>query len=380
MHPTLRGCAPVAAILALAACAGGSASPASSPSAASSNPASVPVSAPARPSGASPTGAPSGNIASGTSAIPSVPAGQTVRITIATGVPSAAFTPIWVALDKGYFKKYGLDVKHERVEGVVQAQAIMADEVQIGVVGGTEVLDTRVGGSDLISIKDLTRSPVFEIHAPPSTKTLDELRGKTIAITRPGSSTDMATRVILANHHLAPDQDVKLLAANNMPGILAALQTGQVQAGTMSPPTTVKATEAGFPKLVSAVDEHVPIPQGTIVLRKSYADSHPAVVYAYLKGLEEGTRDFFNNPSTAIAAIAKYTESSQSTAKGAYEAVRPAMDPIGLVDPEGFRTIQKYGKNTKTRELDVTQAFDNHFLQALKDSGFINNLAIKSGS
>ncbi|MFI5269266.1 MAG: ABC transporter substrate-binding protein, partial [Chloroflexota bacterium] len=169
-------------------------------------------------------------------------------------MPSAVFTPVWIAIDKGYFKQHGLDVKLEQIEGVTQAQAIIAGQVPIGNVGGTEVLDSRVGGADLIGILQGTDSPVFEIHAPPAVTNVDDLKGKTIAITRIGSSTDLATRVILENHGLKADQDVKLLGVNNMPGILAALQTGQVQAGTMSPPTTAKANAAGFPKLASALD------------------------------------------------------------------------------------------------------------------------------
>src|SRR5690348_9407223 len=61
---------------------------------------------------------------SAAAAIPTIPASQPVHITIATGVPSASFTSIWIALEKGYFKAHGLDVKHERIEGVIQSQAI----------------------------------------------------------------------------------------------------------------------------------------------------------------------------------------------------------------------------------------------------------------
>jgi NitT/TauT family transport system substrate-binding protein len=366
MKAPLRVPSAIAVLALLTGCGGSAAAPASS------------VAPSARASAPAASAAASAKASAAAGAIPTIPADKPVSITIATGVPSASFTGIWIALDKGYFKDHGLDVQHERLEGVVQSNAIMADEVQIGTVGGTEILDTRVGGSDLVAIQQGTESPTFEIHAPKSITNLDDLKGKTLAFTRPGSSTDLATRVILANHHLQAGTDVKLLAANNMPGILAALETGKVQAGTMSPPTTIKADQAGFPKLAGALDEHVALQQGLIVVRKSYADAHPAVVYAYLEALMEGVRDFFNTPQVAIDAIAKYTKSDQKTAKEAYDAMKPALDPVGIVDPAGFVTVQKYGKNTKTRELNVNDAIDNHFMQALKDSGFIAKLGIKA--
>jgi NitT/TauT family transport system substrate-binding protein len=362
-------------LLALSGCGSAAAPAASSPSAKPSAAASASAVAGAKPAA---SGSASAKPAASAGAIPSIPAGQTVDLTTATGVPSAVFTPVWIAIDKDYFKQYGLNVKLEQIEGVTQAQAIIAGQVPIGNVGGTEVLDSRVGGADLIGILQGTDSPVFEIHAPPAVKNIDDLKGKTIAITRVGSSTDLATRVILQNHGLTADKDVKLLAANNMPGILAALQTGQVQAGTMSPPTTDKANAAGFPKLASALDEHVPLQQGLLVTTKHYADQHPEVVYAYLKAYYDGLRDFFNNPQLAVTTIAKYTKTDQKTAQEAYDAMKPAMDPIGLIDPRGFETVQKYGHNTKTRSLKVADAYDNQFVKALQDSGFIKNLDIHS--
>ena len=362
-------------LLAMAGCGSGAAPAASSPSAKPSAAASASVAASAKPAA---SGSASVKPAASAGAIPTIPAGKTVDITTATGVPSAVFTPVWIAIDKDYFKQYGLNVKLEQIEGVTQAQAIIAGQVPIGNVGGTEVLDSRVGGADLIGILQGTDSPVFEIHAPAATKNIDDLKGKTIAITRVGSSTDLATRVILQNHGLTADKDVKLLAANNMPGILAALETGQVQAGTMSPPTTAKANAAGFPKLASALDEHVPLQQGLLVTTKHYADQHPEVVYAYLKAYYDGLRDFFNNPQLAVTTIAKYTKSDQKTAQAAYDAMKPAMDPIGLVDGKGFQTVQKYGHNTKTRSLKVADAYDNQFVKALQDAGFIKDLGIHS--
>jgi NitT/TauT family transport system substrate-binding protein len=365
-------------LIALSGC--GSASPTSAAPASAKASATTANGAPASPASAKPSSAAASDTpaSAAASAIPSISAGQTVSITTATGVPSAVFTPVWIAIDKGYFKEHGLDVKLQQIEGVTQAQAIIAGQVPIGNVGGTEVLDSRVGGADLIAILQGTDSPVFEIHAPKATTNIDDLKGKTIAITRVGSSTDLATRVILQNHGLTAGQDVKLLAVNNMPGILAAMETGQVQAGTMSPPTTAKANAAGFPKLVSALDEHVPLQQGLLVTTKKYADAHPEVVYAYLQAYYDGLRDFFNNPNLAISTIAKYTKSDQPTAKEAYEAMKPAMDPVGVVDPRGFKTVQKYGHNTKTRQLNVADAYDNQFVQALQGSGYIAKLGIKS--
>src|SRR5579885_1662302 len=280
-------------------------------------------------------------------AIPSIPAGQKVKITTATGVPSVVFTPMWLAADEGLFAKYGLDVQLDNIEGVKQATAIIAGDVQIGNVGGAEVLNSQANNANMVAIEETTASPLFEIHADPSITKVEDLKGKVIAITQNGSSTDMATRVMVKNAGLNPDTDVKLLNASNMPGIVAALSSKNAQAGTVSPPTTVKATAAGFPKIASAVDEHVPLQNNLVVTMKSYADQHPEVVYAYLKAILEANKFYLDQPDATVKVIAKHMDSDEATAKAAYDAMKPALEQVGVVQEDGLKTVQTYAPNPK---------------------------------
>jgi ABC-type nitrate/sulfonate/bicarbonate transport system substrate-binding protein len=162
-----------------------------------------------------------------------------------------------------------------------------------------------------------------------------------------------------------------------MPGILAAMVSKNVQAGTVSPPTTVKATAAGFPKLAGAVDEHVPLQNNLVATTRGYADQHPEVVYAYLKAVLEANKVYLDKPDVAITSIAKHTDSDQATSKEAYEALKPALEQIGLVQEAGLKTVQEYGPNPKVKDVKLTDAYDNHFLEQLKASGFTDQIGLK---
>ncbi len=316
--------------------------------------------------------------APGVPAVPEIPAGTTVAVTTAWGVVSAIFAPTWIAYDRGYFRQYGLNATMDRLEGVVQAQAIVAGTILFGNVGGAEVLNARAAGAPMEAILQTTDSPVFELHAPPSIRNIADFRGKTIAITRAGSTTDMAVRVVLKNHGLVPGQDVKLLSMNEMSGIVAALQAKIVQGGMLSYPAAAQATAAGFPMIASTVDEHVHLPQNLIVVMKPYADAHEAAVFAYLKGYLLGLRDFLTKPEIAYAAITKYTSSDPASARAAYEAVRPAVAVSHYVNEEGFKTVQEFGANPKVSQLKLEEAHDDHFLRALEASGFLRRLGLST--
>jgi ABC-type nitrate/sulfonate/bicarbonate transport system substrate-binding protein len=293
-------------------------------------------------------------------------------------VVSAVFAPTWIAYDRGYFRQYGLNTTMDHIEGVIQAQAIVAGTILFGNVGGAEVLNVRAAGAPMEAILQTTDAPVFELHAPPSMRNIGDFRGKTIAITRAGSTTDMAVRVVLRNHGLVPGQDVKLVSMNEMTGIVAALQAGVVQGGMLSYPAAAKATAAGFPMVASTVDEHVHLHQNLIVVMKPFADAHEAAVFAYLKGYLLGLRDFLMKPEIAYAAIAKYTNSDPASARAAYEAMRPAVAVSHYVNEEGFKTVQEFGGNPKVGQLKLEEAHDDHFLRALEASGFLRRLGLST--
>jgi ABC-type nitrate/sulfonate/bicarbonate transport system substrate-binding protein len=221
----------------------------------------------------------------------------------------------------------------------------------------------------MIAIEETTASPLFEIHAGPDIKKVEDLKGKTIAITQNGSSTDLATRVLLKAHGLDPDKDVKLLNASNMPGIVAALVSHNADAGTVSPPTTVKANQAGFPKVASAIDEHVPLQNNLVTTMRSYADQHPGVVYAYLRALLDANKLYLDQPDAVLPIIAKHTQSDTDQAKAAYDAMKPALEPVGVVQEAGLKTVQHYAANPKVKDVNLKDAYDNRFIEALKSNG-----------
>jgi NitT/TauT family transport system substrate-binding protein len=308
--------------------------------------------------------------------VPEIPAGTTIPITTAWGVVSAVFAPIWIAYDKGYFRQYGLDVTLQRIEGVVQAQAIISGRIQIGNVGGAEILNAQAAGSPMEAILQTTDSPVFEIHSPPTIRSIADLKGKTIGITRTGSSTDMAARVLLKNHGLAPGQDVQLLNLNEMGAIVAGLKGGVIQGGVLSFPAAAQATAAGFPMVASTVDEHVHLQQNLVTVMKPYADAHPAIIFAYLKAYLLGLRDFLQKPEIGYASISKYGQTDLAAARASYQANLPAMNSSHFVNEEGLKTVQEFGSNPKAAQVKLANAYDNHYLRALEESGFFRRIGL----
>jgi len=97
---------------------------------------------------------------------------------------------LYVAQDMGLFRKHGLEVNLSYIAGAAQViQTMMAGENQIATAGGSGVVDADFGGADLVAVAGMVNMPAFYIVVQPEIKSIQDLRGKAVGITRFGSST-----------------------------------------------------------------------------------------------------------------------------------------------------------------------------------------------
>ncbi len=159
--------------------------------------------------------------------------------------------PLWIAKEKGFFAKQGLDVDLTFIRGGTTAVAVMLSrEAAFCMIAGPGLILSHLSGSDLVMVAGLTNTFDFTVFGAKGIQRIEELRGKKAAVSRFGSASDFAIRYILQRHGLIPGQDVTILQIgdNNVEGI-AGLETGTIQATPINPPMSLVAREKGFPEL-----------------------------------------------------------------------------------------------------------------------------------
>lgn len=106
---------------------------------------------------------------------------------------------------------------------------------------------------------------IFSIYVRPEIKTIEDLKGKKMGVTRFGSATDIAARFALRKHNLDPQKDVTILQMGAMSSIMGGLQGGSIDAGLVSPPTLFAVEKMGFKELVSVTDMDLAFPNPSLV-------------------------------------------------------------------------------------------------------------------
>ena len=183
------------------------------------------------------------------------------RMRIAYSSISGAYVGIWVAHDAGLFAKEGLDNQMILIPSATQlAQVAVAGDVDIASLGGGPMIAAALSGADLKVIGNNVNKMIFSIHTKPEVKSIEELRGKRIGVSRFGSSSDVSARYALRKFNLDPQKDVILLQLGSMSSSSALCAPEPSKALMVSPPTQFLSEKLGFKELVSITDMNFAYP------------------------------------------------------------------------------------------------------------------------
>lgn len=159
-----------------------------------------------------------------------------------------------MAADGGYFQKYGLDATLLQIEGPAMVPALLNGEINVMDLAAGAVVPAILNGADMRMIVSDSNVTVFGLVGTSAIQTIQDLKGKTVAISGRGQSDDFLFRRIFQMNGIDPDQDVQYLSSGGTPASLAVLEAGQAAAAMTSPPTLFQAVGQGFHVVVKPAD------------------------------------------------------------------------------------------------------------------------------
>jgi len=238
-------------------------------------------------------------------AAPATAPAQHLRVGLA-GV-SAALAPVWIAAKGGLFEKHGLAVEPEILQGGTPTiQGLLGGDYQFIETSGVDLLAARLGGADVRILGVHINTIPYSIVAGPEIAKPTGLRGKRIAVSRVGTSSDFAVRYALDRVGLRADSDVTIVGAGNQATRFAALKGGSVDAAVVSPPLNVLASKLGLREVVSLSGLGVEYAHEAVATSGDYLNAHPDVAAAFLKGYVESLYLWKADAERTKALLADY--------------------------------------------------------------------------
>jgi NitT/TauT family transport system substrate-binding protein len=309
-------------------------------------------------------------------------ADQPAKLAFAHGAISSNVTPLWIAKEHGFFRKYGLDVDLVFIIAGRATQAMLAGQVALGLIGATHVANAATGGGDLTMILGLQNKLDYLFIARSSIKSAEDLKGKKVAIGTPSGSASLATYVALDYFGLVPRRDnITLLGAGGVPERLAALRAGSVDATSLSPEFSQVIQGEGYRVLLDTGKENVPFQSSGLVISRSLMKTNPQLVENIAKSIVEGVA-FIHNPANAKAvqqSLGKNLRLSKpEQVEKAYVDLRKELPRKPCPTMEGVASVLKlmaqHGLNAKAAQLKPEDVADVSLCKKLDESGFIAKL------
>lgn len=302
-----------------------------------------------------------------------------VKMRVAYSALTGASAPLWIAMEKGLFGKYGVDAEFEFIQGSSTiTQGLVAGEIALAYAGAGPSISSGLAGSDLVLVASGLNTLVLSVYAQPSIMKVEDLKGKTMSVGNIGGSPNFAARYTLKKFGLQPEKDVTLLQAGGPPERLAALQSGAVQAAVIGPPATLKARQSGLRELVNVADLGIPYVQFSLATSRKYLANNQETVRNFLKAFVEGISLAKSDKALTMKVIGEYTKTEdKEMLEETYNAFVPKVLPIiPYVSVEGVQSAldELVGENPKAKEAKPEAFVDNRLVKELDESGFIKRL------
>ena len=125
---------------------------------------------------------------------------------------SGNMTPLWAARDGGYFKKYGLDIDLISMpSGNEGMNALIAGELEFLAIAGSTTASAAIGGAEVVALATTIDHLVASLVVVPSIQRPEDLKGKSVGISRFGTSIDTAARMAIQHFKMEPIKDVSIV-------------------------------------------------------------------------------------------------------------------------------------------------------------------------
>lgn len=253
---------------------------------------------------------------------------QLTKIKVGRTIGGSGFhIPSYVAVDKGFLKGEGLDAEFITTTAGVLVRAAIAKEIEFVPIpgGGSEAM---LKGAPLVFIVGESLISQWTITTTPDIKQVEDLKGKTVGLERPGQAAYTEAVVVLGKFFkMEPGKDYKVITFNAETDRVAALINKSIQAAILSFPHAARAEKAGMKVLVKTGD-YIPRLGGTFITHRDVIKEKRDLTKRFIRAMAKANDYVKSNKQGTLEVIQKYFEIQDAgLADGIYKQVSNAFGP-----------------------------------------------------
>jgi NitT/TauT family transport system substrate-binding protein len=308
---------------------------------------------------------------------------QAQRIRAASGGLSIIHSLLWAPYELKLLKKYGADLEYIAIEsGTVGMQTLVANQSQFLFSTGSLAVNANLVGADITIIAGGLNFIPDKLIARAEIKTAEDFKGKKIAISRFGSSSEVNLRLCLEKLGIKPEL-TQIIQVGGVSTRQAALLAGQVDATILSDPQATAATKNGMKLWVDLSDSKWGFPRychNCFMAKRSYLDGNREQAVNVLKAVIEGLYSMKRDKPMAVRLIKKYLRLDDESASIGYDfyIAKHGEGVLSLPERRGLEFVIAEVAKTNPKAAGATpeslKLLEPSLLDEIRRSGFLDRI------
>jgi NitT/TauT family transport system substrate-binding protein len=278
---------------------------------------------------------------------------EKTKITLAYSTRGPTAVGLWMAKEIGAFDKYGADPNLIFISSSpVMVPALISGDV--------------LGGASIVSVASLANRPYLRLWVQPEINRLEDLRGKTLGVSRFGATTDNLTRILMRKTGLEGGVNIRQLGGTVEVGL--AFRYRQIDGAVLA---TLR-TDAQYRILADLAELGIQYSMGLLVVSRDFYRRSPENLANIMRAYIEGVAAIREQKQMALKTIARYTRIKEAKSiEEIYSDAAKYVDAIPRVEPEAVSaTLEFMGK----KGLPIETFADNSIIDRLVREGFIDQV------
>jgi ABC-type nitrate/sulfonate/bicarbonate transport system substrate-binding protein len=255
---------------------------------------------------------------------------QVERAIITHNSESITIAPIVYGIERGFYRREGLDLEFRFIRADLAAAAIAGSQELDYMISSGTAFRAAVRGLPLKILAYSFKKPLFYLHGQPSITSTKELKSKRIAVSSPQDSGGLAAKAAIRAAGLDPAQDVVYIAIGAASVRMAAMEAGSVSAAIMPVPWNLRMKRKGFPEL-SFAGGLLSEPLTGIVTSAAKLEKNPEQIRKMLRGYLRSLRALRHDKSDVVQFIGQRFNLDAESAAEVYKIMLDTMSEDGTV-------------------------------------------------
>jgi len=276
------------------------------------------------------------------------------KVRMSISAVDVSFLTGGLALKRGMFRDEGLDVELIRMNANVSVTALSTGDIDDTMVFAS-VVRGALRGLPMKVVASFMDSLTHLLIARPEYKTIRDLKGKTLAVSNYGATSDVAARMMMKQGGVDPEKELKIIQLGAERGRYAPLREGIVDVAVLSPPTDTDAQRQGY-RILSRFHEHFKLPFTGVGTNLRKLKEKPDEVKRMVKAMLRANRFVRSNREGTIQTMMEWVKLDRESAVATYDSTWKIFSEDGGLSESGLKLVIDQGREAMKIERPVANS------------------------